>query len=423
MDLTAIIYLVLVALALQAAVIVACAGHPALRRRRGTFQVIALAWSIMPIAKVYYFDTIIAPADSIEHEAIARDIAESLSSGRISDVTPYIAPGNSAYRLLLGVFYYVTGAPEIVVYAINGGLGLIGLLHLVDVLCRQTNCRRLPLFVVASIGLLPSALLWTTANLKEGAVLWGICAMLYFMLPARTLCGRTPRFLPFIGLIVVVSQRPHIAAAWLCAIGAGTALRTRRIGVFAGMGATAVACALLLSYVAPDLFSAAMSDGVSATLSERYQSLSTRENSGGSSLTGSTPIPVVSGILLVMFRPWPFEVEESHALLVGIEVWALAAMGFYFWKSTKQPWRLLARPAIATQIAALVMLGYYFSYMYNMGLVVRQRLMCFPAMLFIYFYPLLLKQGALVVKKRRRATSHASVHCAPRVPLKLQPTQ
>jgi hypothetical protein len=363
------------------------------------------------------------PADSIEHEAVARDVADSLSAGRISDVAPYLAPGNSAYRLALGVFYYLTAAPEVVVYGINGSLGFVGLLHLLDVLCRQTNCRRLPLLIVFITGLLPSALLWTTANLKEGTVLWGICAMLYFTLPARTLAGRTPRILPLVGLTVVVLQRPHIAAAWLCAIGAGTALRTRGVSVFIGAASAAVICALLLSYVAPDLFASAMSDGVSATLNERYQNLSSSDNAGGSSLTGGAPIPVISGLQLIMFRPWPFEVEESQALFVGIEVWTLVLVGFYFWKSTRKSWRLLRHPAIATQIVALILLGYYFSYMYNMGLVVRQRLMCFPAMLFIYFYPLLARQGAAVVAKRRPASARPRATFAAKPALQLQPNR
>jgi hypothetical protein len=193
--------------------------------------------------------------------------------------------------------------------------------------------------------------------------------------------------------------------------------------VFVGTAAAAVICALLLSYVAPDLFASAMSDGVSATLSERYQTLSARDAANGSSLTGGTPIPVVSGLLLVMFRPWPFEVEESHALLVGIEVWAFAAVGFYIWKSTRKRLRLLLHPAIATQIVALLLLSYYFSYMYNMGLVVRQRLMCFPAMLFIYFYPLLAKQGAIVVGKQRRRVARPGLAYTPKPTLQLQPNQ
>ena len=132
---------------------------------------------------------------------------------------------------------------------------------------------------------------------------------------------------------------------------------------------------------------------------------------------------MLSGLLLVMFRPWPFEVEESHALLVGIEVWMFALLGFYIWKSTRKSWRLMTHPAIATQIVALILLSYYFSYMYNMGLVVRQRLMCFPAMLFIYFYPLLAKQGAVVVAKRRRIAVRPRATITQPPALQLQPNR
>jgi hypothetical protein len=79
-------------------------------------------------------------------------------------------------------------------------------------------------------------------------------------------------------------------------------------------------------------------------------------------------------------------------------------LGIYMWKSTRKPWRLVTHPAIATHLLALIALGYQFTYVYNMGLAVRQRLMCFPAMLFIYFYPLVAKQAAVVANRRQRIT-------------------
>lgn len=402
------LYCTLIAIVLQAIVLRLCARHPAMWQRRNLLRLIAVVWSIMPVVKYCYIDHLVPPADSIEHEAVARDLADYLSAGRYGEVAQYVGFGNSAYQLMLGTFYYITHAPEIVTYAANGALGFVGLLFLLDVLCRHTHCRSLPLVTVLAIGLLPSALLWTTANLKEGLVLWGICAMLYLTVPLRTSAGRTPRILPIIGLVVVASQRPHIAAAWLAAIAAGAALDSKRIGLFITTTGAAIVSLALLSYCVPELFESAMGDGVSNTLADRYKSLSANNNLNGIALAGSNPIPVLSGLALIACRPWPFEVDNAVAALAGLEVWALAGIGLLNWKMSRLSWRQFLHPAMVTQLVALLALSFYFSYMYNMGLVVRQRLMCFPALLCLYVWPVLVRQS-----QRKPASNLAPVLDAP----------
>jgi hypothetical protein len=94
-------------------------------------------------------------------------------------------------------------------------------------------------------------------------------------------------------------------------------------------------------------------------------------------------------------------VHEVVALLAGLEVWALGLLGILSWKAAKRKWKLALEPVMVTQIVALLVLSFYFSYMYNMGLVVRQRLMCFPALLFIYFFPVLASQRSRIPAARR----------------------
>jgi hypothetical protein len=398
------IYFVLVVLALQIAVVRVCAGHAAMWAWRNYFRLAAIIWCAMPIAKKCYIDEILPPTDGLGHEMIAREVTALVKSGYYWEITSYFAIGNDAYRSILGVFYAVTGAPEVVTYAINGALGYLGLLTLLDVLCRHSQCRRLPPSVVLAISLLPSGILWTTANLKEGATLWGICSMLYFTAPAKAFAARPRRIVPFIGFACLAVMRPHIAAIWLAAIAAGATLQAQKVGTFlASTVAGLVVLAMLVAYV-PDMVESAMGDGVSATLADRYSSLSSNDKLNGVALTGSTPLPVISGLTLIMFRPWPFEVREQVDLLVGLEVWALAAFGMLNWRAARGRWKIIMDPSVVTHIVALVALGFLFSYVYNMGLAVRQRLMCFPAVLFLYCYPILAMHGAkrLGVCKRTR---------------------
>jgi hypothetical protein len=389
-------YLAAIALALQFVVLRVCAQNAAMWHRRAYFRLAALIWCAMPIAKVCYIDQLVPPTDGLGHEMIAREIADLLTDGRYAEAAGYFAVGNNAYRALLGVFYAITAAPEIVTYSINGALGFMGLLALLDVLCRHSNCRRLPLSAVLTVSLLPSGLIWTTANLKEGAMLWGICMMLYLTVPTASLGPRPRRLLPILGFLTVGVLRPHIAVAWLGAIGAGAAVDKGRIGLLFGSAAAGLVGFVLIGYLAPDLFATAMKDGVTTTLSDRYNTLASNDRVNGAALTGNNPIPVVSGLSLLMFRPWPLEVDGLSELLVGVEMWGLAVIGFWNWKSIRGRRRLLLRPALITQFAVLLAFGYFFTYMYNMGLAVRQRLMCLPAILFIYFYPLLLRQPARI---------------------------
>jgi hypothetical protein len=362
--------------------------------RRSYFRLAAIAWSVMPIAKVCYINQIVPPTDGLGHEIIAREVADLISAGHFTDAASYFAIGNNAYRSLLGLFYAVTGAPEIVTYTVNGALGLLGLLALLDVLCRHSNCSRLPLSAVLAVSLLPSGLIWTTSNLKEGAILWGICMMLYLTVPPTPFRAPTLRLLPILGFFVVALLRPHIAVLWLGAIGAGTSLATKRVGLFLATCMAALLGLVMVSYLAPDMFASAMQDGVSTTLSDRYTTLASNNRLNGEPLTGSNPIPVLSGLMLILFRPWPQEANGFGDMLVGLEVWALAVLGFRNWKAIGARRSRLFQPVVVTNLVALLAFGFFFSYMYNMGLAVRQRLMCMPAVLFIYFYPLLIREQA-----------------------------
>ena len=179
------IYLLLIVVLLLVLIDRACGRVLAFKRWRQVMRLSALTWFGMSLLKKAYLDSLFPPGDAILHEAIARDIAELLTTGYLAEAFDYFGFGNPAYRFMLGVFYAVTAAPEVVVYAINGALGFWGMLALLEVLCQHAECDRLPARVVVPCLFLPSGLLWTTTNLKEGIVLWGICMMLQLTLSHR----------------------------------------------------------------------------------------------------------------------------------------------------------------------------------------------------------------------------------------------
>jgi len=391
----------------------ACRRVQAFKRWRQVMRLSALTWFGMALLKKACLDSIFPPGDAILHEAIARDIAELLTAGYFVEAFDYFGFGNPAYRFMLGVFYALTAAPEVVLYAVNGALAFWGMLSLLEVLCQHAGCVRLPAKVVVPCLFLPSGLLWTTANLKEGLVLWGICMMLRLTMPE---CGGrllSLRLLPLLGMMVLGLVRPHIAIIWLVSISLLVTWRSRKFGLFVLTSTGALAGVFLLKQAAPTLFEAATGQGVTSTLSERYEHLAANSDQASRHFLDQNPTPVWTGVILILFRPWPWEVRQFGELLAGLEVWLLALLGFWTWFRAPNKRSQLKHSSVISFLVCLVFFGFFFTYMYNMGLVVRQRLMAFPAVWFLYSWPVVSRSSQLARSafvSRRPATNKLQSH-------------
>ncbi|WP_148074561.1 hypothetical protein [Bythopirellula goksoeyrii] len=351
---------------------------------------------LTPLAKVLWIDSIIEPADSILHEEIARTVADLLHSGDYAEALSYFAIGNPAYQFFLGVFYTLTGAPEFVTCAVNSFLAYWGVLALLEIYCLISKCRTAPHQMVYFYMLLPSALVWTSANLKEGPVFWGISMLLYRLAWDRRTAGRLRRGFPLLGFAVVAVLRPHIALLWCLAIFGIGVLRTRSMGAaVVALTGLIVGC-VLVQQLRPELIASVSSDGVNDSLDSRYETLTSSEKYASRHFTAVSPTPVLTGLSLIMFRPWPTEVLSLAELFAGLEVWCLASFGAYNWCRTRHRLRCLLDWDMVAMLLVLVLFGFFFTYMYNMGLVVRQRIMVFPALLYVYAKPLLDSKSKVV---------------------------
>jgi hypothetical protein len=155
------------------------------------------------------------------------------------------------------------------------------------------------------------------------------------------------------------------------------------------------------------MFEETVTDGATTALSNRYETLSGLDDANREPIFGSKPIPIVSGLVLILTRPWPTEVNAIDAFLAGMEVWVLGVFGLVNWKLARGKCRLGLHPALVTHLVLLLLMGFFFSYMYNMGLAVRQRLMCFPAILAIYTWPLMTRHSASNMLQSRRQRRQA----------------
>jgi len=354
----------------------------ALRSHLFLITILAVCWLAMVVLKVVVLDTMLPPMDGVRHEYWAREIAEELQHGQFDLAREFTAPGNRGYRLIEGVFYAVTNSPQVVVYAINGLFAFMGLLRLLAALCTGYRLQRIPVPDVLLTFLLPSVIFWTTCNLKEGVMLWSICEILrYAVLSMSDDCPRPsfPMFASFLGLLF----RPHIGVALLASLAFGLSLKGKQIfvpvicvcGILLGGG--------ILSFLKPDLVKSMVNSGMTETLNEHYL----ERNSLGGSAIGGTPIPFVSGGILLLFRPFPREVANASQALAGIEIWFVTGLAALLWLRSYNLNAMLRDPFTLTTLALLVCAAFFFSYMYNMGLMVRQRAQFMPVLLVLCFIP------------------------------------
>ena len=337
-------------------------------------------------------DDVFYPNDSLVHEEIAREIAYLISNGDWRVVRHYWGFGNEGYRFVLGCFYALTNAPELTTYGVHGLLGFAGMLSVLQTVCQHAGSRRVPMWVVLYCVASPSAIFWTTFNLKEGAMLWGLCMLLRTTVRFSGVDRSDSLVAPALGVLVAGFLRPHITIAYLFALAVGYSISRRQIGMLLVSALGIVVAVAMLRTMAPVMFERFVTDGIRSTLDEKFGELSQGDGSVITYFYG-TPIPVISGYLLINFRPFPWEVHNITTFAPGVEVWLISAAGFLGWLHSPHKRKLFLSAYVITILAALFALSFYFSYMYNMGLMVRQRLMVFPILIPLAVLPTLVALG------------------------------
>jgi hypothetical protein len=264
---------------IQLLVVTATERTRALVPWRAILMLLALMWWATPMLKKAYVDDVFYPTDSLTHEDEAREIAYLMRSGDWDSAGEYFGFGNEGYRFVLGSFYALTDAPEVVTYGIHGLLGFWGMLSVLEMAVVQTQARKVPLWAILITLANPSAIFWTTFNLKEGAMLWGLCMSLRFAMRFGEIRRNDSLVWPVLGVLTAGFLRPHIMAAYLAAIGVGVAVKQRRVGM-----AVATTCGLMVAFsllkiMAPVIFENIAADGLSTTMTEKFHELNAGEGS------------------------------------------------------------------------------------------------------------------------------------------------
>jgi hypothetical protein len=317
--------------------------------------------------------------DSRTHAALGKQLAMGLLP-RFWETLP---TGNMAYGAYLSAIFSL-GADVPGARALNSFLGFWGGLALAKNFGPFLVLERRREAMVAAVIFLPSTVFWTSNNLKEGLTYWGVSLVFCSALSSGSQQIK-PLLAAAIGTVVTGFTRPHVCLAALISLATVTFLRKRRI-VFA----------LLALAVVPMLFlkmqQLAHNELTSVESAQKFlegQRQGLMGTGGGSTHRWNPGIPVVSGILNIFFRPFPWEAHSLFMAVCAIEIWSLTATIIWSW------WRLTGRerlvvlkiPAVQSSLLFLALMSVLFSYLPNDGLLARQRVQIIPALMIVAIIP------------------------------------
>ena len=340
--------------------------------------------------------------DASAFEEYARSsIMKILQSGNYSlTIRNLIHPGQMFYSGYQGIIYYFTGGTVVSIIAINvfmafwGGLILTRLLYAFSIAGIKSFI--LPFFIIFT----PSVVFWSGMNLKEGLMYWAVCQIVNFVIPSRSPKQSRYNFLAFyIGAIIGSLLRPQIIIIWITAVLLVKMLQPRYwkyIIIFI------ILCQPILINVGR------RSEGFSVeksfrTLQGQMGSLISRDRKSTFNYGESGHIPVVSGAISVLFRPFIWRIGNLRSFLSAIEIWTISISIFFFWmRMNKMEWKsILQNQSIMVAILVCIPFFVYYTYLPNEGLIARQRIQLFPALMILLAAPIL-QRKSLVLKTALR---------------------
>jgi hypothetical protein len=321
------------------------------------------------------------------HWCRALEMSEDLSKG----IWPFgnsFPLSNDAYDAYLAWLNYLTGATATSAVVINAFLGFLGGLTLARVFVTGFVYVRGMEYWLYLVIFFPSTVFWTTSNMKEGLMYWSVCQILAFMPAISHRETKTVRFSSVAGIAVGSILRPHVCAAWLMSCGAVELLQRGKRLLFVML----LILTIPLTLVGLQRITGAQvtsPESVVQQLSQRASGLS--DPSQGSNIDygpeGATFF--ISGFTAVFFRPFPWEIRSSRAVVSSIETWVLTLLiiaGWFRAGRTQRRW-LIRMPIIRASVLAIIAFSVMFSYLPNEGLLVRQRIQVVPGLLALAFFP------------------------------------
>ena len=287
------------------------------------------------------------------------------------------------------IIYYLTGGTVITLIATNcfltfwGGLVLTRLVYSLIPPPHSGN-RILPIILI----FFPSVVFWSCSSLKEALMYWSICHICAFVMPPKSSKqGRWSFVLFVIGVFVGCGVRAHITFFWVFSV---LIVKVWQKSFWKYGVIFLFILPLFLGQVRTKIHLDSFSSNVE--FAERYMDNYIRRDKPSTfDYGGRDPILVLDGAVNTLFRPFLWHFPNLRSVLSSIEIWTISLSILFLWmRMSNEEWRRIFRnPAI--WVACLVCIPFFafFTYTVNEGLIVRQRIQLYPALLVLLATPIL----------------------------------
>lgn len=336
------------------------------------------------VVRLYYDNS----ADFHLYNGAGRDLLAAWSSGDLV-VPHHDIPGTGAVILITALVYAVAGVDQLggfFVFSWFSFLGLIAFYRAFRVALPQAFGTRYAVILF----LLPSLWYWPTVSGKEALMMpaLGLMALGCAHLTKGVYRGAVPLLL---GSVLGCLIRPHEVAMVYGAFGVAVLVRRGRRTLAAPVARVAIALMICSVGVALAIFTARYL-GITSLSSQAVVTAvnNANENSQGigagygssHSEWNISPLYYPYDVVLVLFKPLPWEVTSFSQATAALENLSLLGLFALSWRSLLAvPGMLRGSPYVTLCLVYSVGFTYLFSALANVGLLVRERTLLFPFLL------------------------------------------
>jgi len=234
----------------------------------------------------------------------------------------------------------------------------------------------------------PSVVFWSCSSLKEALMYWSICHVYAFVMPSKSFRENCWSFFLFIvACFVGAGIRGHLIFFWVVSV---LVVKVFQRGFWKWGLILLFIMPLFLGQVRQKMRLDSFRSNVE--FAERYMDNYIRRDKPSTfDYGGRDPILVLDGAVNTLFRPFLWHFPNLRSVLSSIEIWTISLSILFLWmRMSNEEWRRIFRnPAI--WVACLVCIPFFafFTYTVNEGLIVRQRIQLYPALLVLLATPIL----------------------------------
>ncbi len=335
---------------------------------------VSFVFKLLMAAFRYYGDLL---ADAYAYDAAGQGFVRWLIRGEWPD--HLLTFGTPFVKLLVALAYYATGVTFGGITILWAWFGLLGMLffHLAFTTAFPGGNRRLYTLL---IFLYPSLLLWTSSLGKDALVIMLLGMAAYGVARLQHRLGLAGLWWLALGASGAFMIRPHIVGVFLVAFGASALILPIRAGLmtpFVRLAGVAILVGLSIMVVRSATGYAGVeelgTEGVLESISSRQES-SARGGAAFEQVDVRTPLGLAMAVPTILFRPFPWEVHSTYALVASLEGLGLLALMLYRRRSVGAAISNMFRNSYVLFVTVYVLLFiFFFSSIGNFGIIARQR--------------------------------------------------